>query len=260
MKCRHLIAVLMAVATAWVARADDINVAAAISLKESLEAIRPQYESSSGDHLKFTLASSGQLESQIENGAPIDLFLSAARKQVDDLKKAGKSETGTEAVVAGNAMVLIVPASAKSAPTSFQDLANPKFNRIAVGEPKSVPAGQYAQQVIQNLKLTDQLKGRLIYGLNVRQVLQYVQGGEVDAGMVYLSDAQEAGQQVKVVATADPGWHQPIEYWGVAVKGAAHEDAAKKFLAYLQTDQAHAILKAHGFAKPANSPTTAPAK
>jgi molybdate transport system substrate-binding protein len=260
MKFRHLVALSVVVATGWVARAEDINVAAAISLKESLEAIRPQYESSSGDHLKFTLASSGQLESQIENGAPIDLFISAARKQVDDLNKAGKSDLDTEVVVAGNAMVLIIPANAKSSPASFEELGDPKFNRIAVGEPKSVPAGQYAQQVIQHLKLTDKLKGRLIYGLNVRQVLQYVQGGEVDAGMVYLSDAQEAGQQVKVVATADPSWHQPIEYWGAVVAKSAHEAQAKKFLEYLQTEQAQAILKAHGFAKPAGAPTTAPAK
>ncbi len=261
MKVRSALITLLAFGLAISARAEDISVAAAISLKESLEAIGSQYESATGDHLKLTFASSGQMAAQIENGAPIDLFISAARKQVDDLIKSKKLDESTKVVVAGNELVLIVPVAAKSPPSSFDDLADPKVQRVAVGEPKSVPAGEYAQQTLDHLKLTDKLKGRLIYGLNVRQVLQYVESGEVDAGLVYLSDAKQGAQKVKVVATAQPDWHQPIEYWGAIVSDSKQQPAAKKFLDYLSTEPAQTILQAKGFTKPMtreNHPTTVP--
>src|SRR5262249_36561649 len=116
-------------------RAADVSVAAAISLKESLEAIRTEYQKTTPDQIKLTFGSSGQLAAQIQNGAPIDLFISAARQQVDDLKKAGKADDAT--VVARNEMVLIVPADSKGSIASFNDLA--KAQKIAVGEPKTVP-------------------------------------------------------------------------------------------------------------------------
>jgi len=238
-----------------IARGEDITVSAAISLKGSLEAMRPQYETKTGDRLKFTFASSGQLAAQIKNGAPVDLFISAARKQVDELNSAGKTDKATATVVAGNELVLIVPTDSQSAPKSFDELAGDKVRRIGVGEPKTVPAGDYAQQVLASLKLTEKLKGRLVYGLNVRQVVQYVERGEVEAGIVYTSDAKEAGDKVKVVATADPSWHKPIEYWAVVVVDSKHAAAAKNFLAYLESEPAQTILKANGFL-----PTTQPAE
>ena len=157
-----------------------------------------------------------------------------------------------------NQLVLIAPADSKSAPAGFADLKN--VQKIAIGEPKSVPAGEYAQQTLEHLKLNDALKGKLIYGLNVRQVLQYVQSGEVDAGLVYLSDAKEAGDKVKIIATADADWHEPIEYWAVVISGSPHAEAAKKFLAYLQTEPAQKILEARGFSRPTTQPATARAK
>jgi molybdate transport system substrate-binding protein len=237
-------------------RAADVSVAAAISLKESLETIRTEYQKASPDRVKLTFGSSGQMAAQIQNGAPIDLFISAARKQVDDLEMSGKAEDA--AVVARNELVLIVPVGAKGSIAGFNDLT--KAKKIAVGEPMTVPAGEYAVQTLEHLKLDDALKSRLVYGLNVRQVLQYVQSGEVDAGIVYLTDAREAGEKVKIVAKADPDWHQPIEYVGAVVTGSANADAAKKFLQYLQADSAQQILEARGFARPQSNPTTSPAK
>jgi molybdate transport system substrate-binding protein len=260
MVLRRLVVGLIAFGLVQSVHAEDITVSAAISLKESLEAIGPQYESSSGDHIKLTLGASGQLSTQIANGAPVDLFISAAKQQVDDLKKVGKTVNSSACVVVSNEMVLIVPAGAKSAPASFEELADAKVSRIAVGEPKTVPAGQYAKETLEHLKLTQKLTGKLIYGMNVRQVLQYVESGEVDAGIVYLSDAQQAGQKVTIVATAKPEWHEPIEYWGVAISGAAHASAAERFLAYLKEQQAQQVFQAHGFTAPTSQPATQPAK
>src|SRR5262245_36356237 len=127
---RQFLVVVLLLWIGAIARAEEITVAAAISLKESLEAIRPEFETTSQDRLKFTFASSGQLASQIQSGAPIDLFLSAARKQVDDLKKAQKAQEGTEVVFAGNELVLIVPASAKSPPSGFEELADPRIKKV----------------------------------------------------------------------------------------------------------------------------------
>ena len=260
MVLRYLVCALIAIGLIPSTHAEDITVAAAISLKESLETIRPLYESQTGNHIKLTFASSGQLSAQIANGAPVDLFISAARQQVDDLKKAGKTADSTSCVVASNEMVLIVPAAQKNPVASFDDLADAKVSRVAMGEPKTVPAGLYAKETLEHLKLTQKLTGKLIYGMNVRQVLQYVESGEVDTGIVYLSDAKQAGQKVKVVATANPEWHSPIEYWGAVVSGAAHASAAEKLLGYLKEPQAQQIFQAHGFTAPATQPATQPAK
>src|SRR5205814_2358830 len=102
--------------------------------------------------------------------------------------------------------------------------------QIAIGEPKTVPAGQYAMQTLKSLGLSDQLKGKLILGANVRQVLAYVERGEVSAGIVYLTDAKQSGDKVKVVATAEESTHEPIVYPGVVLKTSTKTDAAKKFL------------------------------
>jgi molybdate transport system substrate-binding protein len=192
---------------------------------------------------------------QIQSGAPIDAFIAAADKQVDDLAKAGLLDEATRRIVAGNALVLIVPPDAKDAPNAFEKLADSNVARLAIGEPKTVPAGRYAQQVLRSLKLIDKLSDRLVYGANVRQVLDYVIRGEVSAGIVYQTDAIEAGDKVKVVATADAKWHDRIVYPAVVIKASAGHDAAKRFLDYLATDQAKAILQSRGFT-PAPSPTS----
>ncbi len=243
-----------------ICRGQTLSIAAAASLKDSVESIGPKFEAANGVKSAFTYGSSGQLMTQINNGAPIDLFLSAAKKQVDDLAKSGKGDASTAALFARNELVLIAPPKGDWAPAGFDDLANPKLHRLAVGEPRTVPAGEYAAQTLDHLKLTDSLKGRLVFGQNVRQVLQYVEDGDVDAGVVYLTDAKQAGDKVKLIATADAAWHQPIEYWGIVVAGSEHKADAQKFLDYLKSDPAQKVLQAAGFTPPTatTQPTSAP--
>lgn len=244
-----------------ICRGQSISVAAAASLKDAVEQIASNYEPANGIKIKFTYASSGQLMTQINNGAPIDLFLSAAKKQVDELAHNGKGDAGTATLFAGNELVLIAPAKAAWTPAGFEELADPKLHRLAVGEPRTVPAGEYAAQTLDHLKLTDHLKGRLILGQNVRQVLQYVEDADVDAGIVYLTDAKQAGDKVKLLATAEPFWHEPIEYWGIVVAASDHKADAQKFLDYLKSDPAQKMLQGFGFTPPtaATQPTSAPA-
>jgi molybdate transport system substrate-binding protein len=232
------------------ARAETIRVAAAISLKDAVGEIKAEYESKSGDKLEFNFGSSGQLMAQIKAGADVDVFISAANKQIDDLAKEKLVDASSRRIVVMNTLVLVVPPGDAGAPASFEALADASVKKLAIGEPKSVPAGQYAAQVLASLKLSDKLGGRLVYGTNVRQVLSYVERGEVSAGIVYATDAKEAGDKVRVTATAGPKLHEPIVYPGVVVAASKKHDAAVKFLDHLAGPEAATILAAKGFGLP----------
>lgn len=229
------------------ASAGTIRVSAAISLKDALTDIARAYQSDGGDEVVLAFASSGQLATQIRNGADVDVFISAADKQVDELAKDGVVRATTRVVVAQNSLVLIVPAGDALAPASFESLADTSVKKLAIGEPKTVPAGDYAMQVLTALKVADKLGGRVVYGTNARQVLAYVEKGQVSAGIVYATDAMESGGKVKVVATAGPDTHKPIVYPAVVISASKHADSAGRFLAYLQSDKAKATLADKGF-------------
>lgn len=248
-------------AAARPAAAEPVRVSAAISLKDALAEAAKAYKVAGGGDVEFAFGSSGELMAQIKNGAPVDAFISAANKQVDDLSKAGKIDDATRRVVAGNRLVLVVPASAKAPPAGFKELADPGVKRVSIGEPRTVPAGQYATQVLKALKVDSALGDRLVYGSNVRQVLDYVERGEVAAGVVYSTDAKQSGDKVKVVATADAALHDPIVYPAVIVRNSRNKAEAQKFLDFLAGDKGKAILATYGFTDgtaPAG-PTTAPA-
>jgi len=244
---RWIVAIVLLISS--FARAETIRVSAAISLRPALEEIEKAFENEKGDQVELNYGSSGELMAQIRNGAQVDLFISAARTQVTRLEKEGQADDKSERVVARNVLVLIVPADSKLAIAGFADLGDAKVRRLAIGEPRTVPAGEYAMQTLRALKLEKTLEDRLVYGLNVRQVLTYVETRQVDAGIVYRTDALESAEKVKVVATAEEKWHEPIEYWGVVIKGSAKAKAAKAFLDFLSSEKAQAILKDKGFEK-----------
>ncbi len=227
--------------------AETINVAAAISLKDSLTKIAGQYKTETGNDVTFTFGSSGTLATQIQSGAPIDLFISAASKQVNDLVNANRCDAQSVKIVAGNSLVLIVPASSTNPPESIAALADTKVTKIAVGEPKSVPAGMYSEQSLKKAGIFDQIKEKLIMGTNVRQVLDYVQRAEVAAGLVYATDAKISGDKVKIVATADPGSHEPIVYPAVVITGSKHITSANHFLSYVTSEKGAKVFKEFGF-------------
>jgi molybdate transport system substrate-binding protein len=246
-----ILVMLVGVCTARPAiAADAITVGAAASMKEALTEVAAAYKADTGGEVDLTFGSSGQLMAQIKNGAPIDLFISAAVKQVDELAKEKLVDGGSVRNVASNELVLIVPAGAKAAPASFKDLADSAHKRIATGDPKTVPAGEYAAQALETLKLTGAVGDRLVYGASVRQVLDYVERGEVAAGIVYRTDALQSGDKVKVVDRADPITHAPIVYPGVVVTASKKAAAARQFLDYLVGAKARKILAAKGFGPP----------
>ena len=234
------ITILLQAAQWLVAR--EVTVAAAISLKEALTACATEFEKESKTRVNFSFGGSGELAAQIEQGAPIDLFISAAQDQIDQLDRAKVIDGSKRVVVARNRMVLIVPAGSNEI-SGFADLRNAR--RIAIGQPKTVPAGKYASQVLERVDSID--RERLVYGTNVRQVLDYVERGEVSAGLVYQTDAMIAGDKVRVVAMADQSWHEPIVYPAVIVPGGRSPAAAEAFLRFLRSDAGQKILERNGF-------------
>jgi molybdate transport system substrate-binding protein len=239
-------------------RGEAIRVSAAISLKEPLTEIAAAYERETGQQVRLNFGASGHLVAQIKAGGEAEVFISAAPEQVEELVAAELADGGSRRVIAGNTLVLIAPADAASPPTGFADLADSRHKRIAIGDPRTVPAGQYAMQTLTVLKLADALKGRLIYGASVRQVLDYVERGEVAAGLVYSTDALLSGGKVRVIATADASTHDPIIYPVVVINDRKRQ-AAERFVAYLTTGEAQRILKERGFAPPLKQSASRPA-
>ena len=227
----------------------SLLVSAAASMKDVLEEIKPLYQQSQPNvNITYNFGSSGALQQQIEQGAPVDVFISAAKRQVDALEQKNLLVPGSRTVIAKNRLVLIVPKNV-SGIRSFYNLKDAKVKKIAIGEPRSVPAGQYAQQVLQKLKIWDQIKSKLVYANNVRQVLASVESGNAEAGLVYSTDAK-ISNKVKVVVAADEKYHSEIIYPLAILKRSKNVDTAKNFSQFLASDKAKAVFRKYGFILP----------
>jgi len=223
-----------------------ITVSAAASLKDALDQISQLYRSEkAGVSVRFNLGGSGTLQRQIEQGAPVDVFISASPDEMDRLEAKELLLAGTRRNLVANSVVLIVPAGSASI-GGFQDLAESRFKLIALGEPQTVPAGKYAREVLTHMDLYDRLKPKLVLAKDVRQVLTYVATGNVDAGIVYATDAR-ISQKVKVVATAPPDSHSPVIYPVAVVKASGNPGAAKDFEAFLEGTRAQEVFQKFGF-------------
>jgi molybdate transport system substrate-binding protein len=225
----------------------SLVVGAAISLKESFNELGDLYQRRTGTKVTFTFGASGQLEKQIEAGAPIDVFASAAEKEMDELQAKNLIDRPTRADFARNSLVLVVPQDSKLNLKSFSDLEKPGVAKIAIGNPKTVPAGQYARQLLQKMQIWASIDSRLILAENVRQVLDYVARGEVDAGIVYATDVQVAQGKVAVAAQAADSDYGPILYPLAVIQGSANANAARGFVDLVSSPEGIGILKKHGF-------------
>jgi molybdate transport system substrate-binding protein len=188
--------------------------------------------------------SSGTLAAQIEQGAPADVFLSAAARPMDDLERKGLIAAGTRRNLLCNSLVLIAPRDSQL--KDFQGLTGNSVRLIALGDPASVPAGEYGRQTLISLHLWQKLNAKMVLAKDVRQVLTYVETGNADAGLVFVTDARTSSQ-VRVVAVAPESTHDPIVYPVAEVKGSRNEEAARGFIDYLASPAAQTIFKKHGF-------------
>ncbi|BCN32873.1 molybdate ABC transporter substrate-binding protein [Anaeromicropila herbilytica] len=223
----------------------ELIISAAASLQNAMEEIKTLYEAANKKvTLNFNFGSSGALQQQIEQGAPADVFISAAEKQMATLKGEELMVDNTISILLKNKVVLIVPKDSTLGITSFDDILKAKV--IALGDPASVPAGQYAEQVFKSLDLLEKVQKQATYGKDVTEVLAWVRTGNADAGVVYQTDAQSS-KEVKVVAEAPEGSHDDVIYPIGVVRASKEVEAAKAFLDYLKTDEAMKIFEKYGF-------------
>ena len=242
------LATISTIALGLGAGAEEIIVSAAISLQDAFDEIGSAFERASPSvTVRFNYGSSGKLQTQIENGAPVDVFASAASKQMNILIDKGLVIEETIHDFATGVVVLIRPIDSKPKADSFNELGKTEIKRIALGNPVTVPAGQYAQEVLRSIKLWDSLRPKLIYAENVRQVLNYVVRGEVDAGIVYSTDARKAGGQIRVVEKAPEGSHRPVVYPLAVVKSSTNRLLAERFIHFVLSTEGQGILARHGF-------------
>ena len=230
----------------------SITVSAAISLKDALDELGPIFQvqqhrrnGGNGTAVTYNYGGSGTLARQIEQGAPVDVFFSAAEKQMDELAAQGLIDADSRRDLVGNSLVLIAPAQATTL-HSFQDLSNPAIKAIALGETSTVPAGMYARQTLEHLGLFAALEKKVVYAKDVRAVLTYVETGNADAGMVYQTDANTS-KKIRVVAIAPPDSHDPILYPAAVLRDSKNKPAARAFLDFLQGPDARAIFQKYGF-------------
>jgi molybdate transport system substrate-binding protein len=228
-----------------------ILVAAAASLQPALQEITPLYTTANPNQtVNYNFAASGALQQQIEQGAPVDVFISAADKQMKALQAKGLLGT-TPKYLLTNQLVLIVPKQSTIAIADFRQLTQPAVQRIAIGETRTVPAGQYAAETLENLGILTQVKSKFVLGNNVRSVLTAVATGDVDAGIVYRTDAK-GSDRIVIAATADEKLHSPIWYPVAVLKSSKSLVGASRYIEFLQSKSARAVFKKYGFgiAKP----------
>ncbi len=233
-------------------QSETITVSAAISLKDALDELGPMFQvqqhrknGGNGTAVTYNYGGSGILARQIEQGAPVDVFFSAAEKQMDELAAQNLIVADTRRDLLGNALVLIAPGQS-TALNSFQDLANPAVKNLALGETSTVPAGMYARQTLEHLGLFAALEKKVVYAKDVRAVLTYVETGNADAGLVYQTDAN-ASKKIRVVAVAPADSHDPILYPAAVLRDSKEKPAARAFLEFLQGPDARAVFQKYGF-------------
>ena len=228
------------------ARGRNVFVAAAVSLTEVLQAIAGQYERATGERILLNLAGSSTLATQIIDGAPVDLFISADALQMDRVEQACRILAGSRIDLLSNQLVVVVPDDRQRALRSPRDLLDPGIRRIALGDPVAVPAGVYAKRYLEAQGLWPQVLAKIVPMMSVRGVLSVVEAGNADAGIVYRTDAAIARRAI--VALAIPVDDGPsIVYPAAIMVDTRNEAGARDFLVHLQDSDAAAVFERAGF-------------
>jgi len=245
---RVLTAAILLLAAASPASAQELTLSVAISMKEAVEEIGRGFTAGRpGVTLRYNLGSSGELQKQIEAGAPVDLFISAAQRQMDELEKAGLIVSASRRVFARNVLTVIKPADSRVDISKATDLLDGRVKRIAIGNPKTVPVGQYSEESLRTLGLWERLRPKLVFAENVRQALDYVARGEVEAGFVYTTDVVTRAAAVKEAFRLPEDTYRPVVYPAAVVAASKQQALAVAFIAALVSRDGQAALGRLGF-------------
>ncbi len=230
----------------------ELMVHAAASLTEAMREIGDAYQKETGTVIRCNFGASSILARQIEEGAPADLFLSADEAKMEALEQKGLLIPGTRRRFLSNSLVIIVPADVSAVPTSASDLAQPRYKKLALAEPQTVPAGIYAREYLENLGLWDALKEKVVPTENVRGALAAVESGNVDAGIVYKTDSI-LSRKIKVAIEVPAAEGPKITYPLAVVKSSKEPERSRKFAEYLAGPVARRVFEKFGFTFPDQS-------
>lgn len=223
----------------------ELNISAAASLKEAMADLQTAYKEIHPDVTLVTnFGASGSLEQQIEQGAPCDLFISAGKSQMTQLKDKGLILNSSDKDLVKNELVLVGPKD--STISGINDLTSDKVKKIAVGEASSVPAGKYADEVFTKLNIKSAIQSKLVFAKDVKEVLSWAASGNADIGFVYLSDALSS-DSVKIIEQIPSEYHSPINYPVGIINTSKNQDAAKDFEDFLFTNNAQKIFEKYGY-------------
>lgn len=224
----------------------ELTISVAASAQDVMQDIQTAYQTATPNvAITYNVGPSGSLAQQISQGAPTDIFLSASDPWMDALEDQGLILDGSRQDLLLNTLVLIVPRNQPGI-SGFADLTTDRVSKLAIGEPDSVPAGGYAKETLISLNMFDALQTKLVFGKDVRQLMSYVATGNVDAGLVYATDARRS-DQVEIVSTASEDMHSPILYPVGVIATSNHQEAAQDFIDFLSSDPAVAIFEDYGF-------------
>jgi molybdate transport system substrate-binding protein len=242
-------ALLLALCTAAPAHAAELTVSAAASLANAFRDLAPLFEAAHpGTRLQVNVGASGALLQQIAKGAPVDVLASADQETMDQAQQRRLVQAGERRNFVSNTLVLVVPATARQAPAQLADLGAAAYARIAIGVPASVPVGRYTKSALERAGLGATVEPKMVGAQNVRQALDYVARGEVDAGFVYATDAALMPDKVKLAFSVPTP--APILYPAAPVAASTQPALAAQFVQFLLTPPAQAVLARHGFGKP----------
>jgi molybdate transport system substrate-binding protein len=244
-------ALALLAALAQPAPAQELTLSVAISMKDAIEDLGRRFVAARpGVVLRFNFGASGELQKQIEAGAPVDLLISAAQRQMDELEQRQLVVAGSRRALARNVLTVVEPADSPLDLARPADLLDPRVARIVIGNPKTVPAGQYAEKSLRALGLWERIQAKLVLAENVRQALDYVVRGEVDAGFVYATDAAGRGARVREAFRPREDTYGPAVYPGAVVAGTRQRALAQAFLDHVAGRDGQAVLATYGFQPP----------
>jgi molybdate transport system substrate-binding protein len=251
MRLRWIAVAMILLAGAAPAAAQEVVFSAAISMKDAVEDLGRGFAAARpGLTLRYNFGSSGELQKQIEAAAPVDLFISAARRQMDELQRKNLIVVASRRNFARNVLTVIKPAGATLDLAKPADLLDARVGKIVIGNPRTVPVGQYSEESLKALGLWERVQPRLVLAENVRQALDYVARGEVDAGFVYTTDAAiRRGQVVEAFRPAEDTY-RPVVYPVAVVAGSKHQAVAQAFIDLLVGRDGQAVLARFGFLPP----------
>lgn len=226
--------------------APELMVFAGAGLKDALPEVANLYlQSHPGVKISFNFAGSGTLQRQIEQGAPVDIVIFPGKKQLDALEKKGLIDKTTRKKILADRLVLITPKESGKV-QDFADLASPGVDKISIGDPAIVPAGEWAKETLVNLGLWDKVKAKLVLTKDVQQVKTYVETGNVDAGLVWRSTAATSSK-IRIAAVAPAKVHRPIFFTGAVASNSKEKETDLDFLRYLAGPDAARVFTKYGF-------------